>query len=245
MATNTNVTIFDASSILIGARDPDSGVVGELRDIGLSTAFKVALTADTKQLKSAKGDLIQSIQLTPTATVSIDLRDITKDNLALGLGGEVVPVSQATGKTKVIASAKVGTYFLLDAVNISNLVLTSGASPLVAGVDYTADPKFGKVQFLTVQAGPVTATYDVTVQQSLSLLTDITSEYFVRIEAFDLAYNRPVVLELYRVKFSPLKEFDLIGTDFDTLSMDGDILADATQPVDSVYGQYGRLMSLV
>lgn len=102
---NTNITIVDASSILIGARDPDTGVVGELRDIGMSTAFKAALAADTKQLKSAKGDLIQSIQLTPTATVSIDLRDITKDNLALGLGGELIPVTEATGKTKSIASA--------------------------------------------------------------------------------------------------------------------------------------------
>ena len=134
---NTNITIADASSILIGARDLDTGVVGELRDIGLSTAFKAALTADTKHSKSAKGNLIQSIQLTPAATVSIDFRDITKDNLALGLAGEVIAVTEATGKTKSIASATGRNRLITSAVQgyLTGLGLEPG-STVTATVQY-------------------------------------------------------------------------------------------------------------
>ncbi|CAJ6204910.1 Uncharacterised protein [Burkholderia pseudomallei] len=245
MSQVTNVTFYDASAIYIGERDPNTGAVRDLRDVGTSTAFKVALTADKKELKNAKGQLIQSIQLLPAASVSIDLRDITIDNLSLGMNGNLVPVMQTTGQTASIASAKVGTVMLLGAVNVQNVVLKAGATSLVAGTDYTVDTKFGKVVFLTVQAGPVTATFDVTEQTSFGVLTDITKEYFVRIEALDLAYDRPVVLELYRVKFSPLKDFALIGTDYNTISLDGDILIDGSKPIDATYGQYGRYMSVV
>jgi hypothetical protein len=241
----TNVTIFAAQAIFIGARDPDTGAVGELRDVGTSTAFKVSLTADKKELKDAKGQLIQSIQLLPSASVSIDMRDSQLPNLALGVNGNVVPVVKTVGKTMSIASAKVGTIFLLDAVNVENVVLTAGSTPLIEGTDYRLTASHGRIQFLTAQAGQVTATYDVTEQQALGVLTNISGEFYVRIEAIDLAYSRPVVFELYRVKFSPLKDFDLIGTDYNTISLEGDVLIDSSKPLDSVYGQYGKYMAVV
>lgn len=238
MAINQKVTIFDAKAVYFAERNTATGSHGPLFNVGLSTAFKVTLTQDKKELKSPKGELIQSIPLIPSASVSIDMRDITPENLAFGLKAVLKKLAAAVGKTKTVTTTQANEMVTLDAVNVSNVVVKEGEVAQVAGTDYGVDQKFGSVTL--VAPGTYTITYDTAEQSGFGFLTDSAREYFIRIEAIDLASSKPAVLEIFRVKFSALSDFSFIGEDFATIPLEGDMLADNTRDADDEYGQYAK-----
>jgi len=115
---------------------------------------------------------------------------------------------------------------------------------LVKGTHYTVDEDFGAITFLSVATltAPIKAAYTYGAVTDVGIFTAPLPERFLRLEGINTAdSNKPVLVELYRVAFSPLKNLGLITDDLNKFELEGSLLADSTKPYDATLGQYGRI----
>jgi hypothetical protein len=125
--------------------------------------------------------------------------------------------------------------------NITSLVFTPA---LVADTDYTLDAGSGKVTFLVDidTSPPVTAAYGYTDPPSVSMLTAAAFEYSAMFENINKANaNDPGSYEIFRVRFDPAQNIDMLSDELQIPQLVGTVLADLSKDADdSEYGQFGR-----
>jgi len=206
------------------------------------------------------------------ARVNMTLDSFTRDNLvymlagtarSLGTGAQdtlptgTSPASELlinyvnSGVTGAIGNPQPGDVFFTKNMNISSLVVKDSAgSPvtLVAGTNYTADLVTGQITFLTGSfTGPLRATYSkpTTANESVTIFTaPITKERALLFRGLNTAdANKAVRVELYKVIFDPVQNFDLINDEFGTFELEGSVLLDSYRQGDADLGGFGRVMS--
>lgn len=231
------------------------GLPVNTREPGNATALSLALKTDVlEHYESMSGNRSLDLRLIKqkSANVTLTVEEFTADNLALALYGAKISEQAGTVTAEPLGSAApvVGTPYFLAHQGISNLVLTdSAATPttLIDGTHYTADLRFGRVQLLSTTGltGPIQAAYGYGAVDQIGVFTQPLPERHLRFEGVNTAAgNRPVLLELYRVAFDPLKQLDFISDDLNKFELEGSLLADATKPIDAVLGQFGRIVQI-
>lgn len=247
--------------VYLGKRDA-AGLPIEVRSPGNVAELKLALKTEVLEhyeSQSGQRTLDHRMVKQKSATVSLTLEEFTKENLALALYGHHVTGQAGTVNGEPVGGAApvVGDRYFLAHPKVSSLVLKdSSATPatLASGVDYTADPDFGALQFLRLDDGgspvvqytlPFKASYSFGAATWVGIFTQPLPERYLRLEGINTAQgNAKVLVELYRVAFDPLKELALISDDLNKFEMEGSLLADPTKPFDAALGQFGRLVQL-
>lgn len=191
-----------------------------------------------------------SVRISTDYTLSWSVDDMNVANVArfFGASGETVTQAAATGIAINIANPRPGiTYFLgegglnvMGDKNISDVVLTAGATPLVVELDYTVDLVNGSVTFVeggavTAATPAVTGTYN-REQSTFSRFLSAAEDKILAIRFIsDNNGNAPDAADaqeewlMPRVAVSPDGGLDLISDDWRTLTYSGEILKFGTR----------------
>lgn len=204
---------------------------GAFNEKDLSVTMQVMVKAMMKTKEATAANLSLAVFGTQTEQASRDIADVA------------FPVGIADGETHFIPGRP---------VNVSALVITqTGAGgALVAGDDYIADLVHGTVKFLDVagKTQPFKAGFTEGASESVAVMTKVTPEKFLLFRGINIADNeKPVIVEAYRVRFSPAKKIPVKmgdGKNVSDFEFDVELLADPTKPRDTVLGRYGRIRYL-
>jgi len=237
--------------VYLGKRDANGNPI-EVRTPGNVAALSLDLKTDVlEHYESTTGQRGLDLRMVKqkNASVSMTVEEFTKENLALALYGTYNPVTGSTVSTETVSTPlpTLGDRYFLAHQNVSDVVLTdSTGTPvtLVNGTHYTVDEDFGAITFLSVATltAPIKAAYTYGAVTDVGIFTAPLPERFLRLEGINTAdSNKPVLVELYRVAFSPLKNLGLITDDLNKFELEGSLLADSTKPYDATLGQYGRI----
>ena len=240
--------------VYIGERDANGNPIN-LVSPGNVAALTLALKTDVvEHFETSTGNrsLDQQLIKSKSASCKLTAEEFTKENLALALHGTSSAVTAGTVTAEVVSTAAptLGNRYLLEHQKVSTVVITdSSVTPatLVSGTNYTLDADFGALTFTLVTGftAPIKAAYAYAAVTDLGLFTATMPERFVRFEGINTAAsNAPVLLELYRVVFDPLKDLSFISNDFQKFELDGKLLLDSTKSTSDALGQFGRITQI-
>lgn len=236
---------YGQGKVYLAPRD-ENGKPGAWRWIGDVSALQVAMTVESfshKESYSGQRAEVRRLITSKEASVTSTWHDHSPDNLALLLYGAsaTIAAGSVTGET-LPANIQAGERYSLEHQNISDVVI--GA--LVENTDYTVDPEFGAIEFLTAQATAPSVNYKYGASTITSVFDQNPAEVAFRYEGMNLAEDeRKVILELYKLKYDPTSALSLINTDTSLAGLEttAAALADTQRKEDdAVYGRYGRLI---
>ncbi|TQI78699.1 hypothetical protein FHU10_1260 [Serratia fonticola] len=220
---------------------------GPFRFVGQTDACSVELGAETvTQIENYTGQRlpIGELSLGKSGSISMTLKDWTLENLALAMYGKVVKNPSGTVTSEPLPSdVAVGDRIRLDHPFISDVVLTD-TDPLVPGTDYIVDsPSAGIIKLLTPAALTATVAYSYASNEMLGLFTSSPPERWMLFDGINTENEERVVIQFYRVKFSPVSDLSLLHNEgYGELPITANVLADLSQPKDSALGFFGSYM---
>lgn len=232
-------------SVYLSSRDAATGQpTGGFRFLGNVPMLRISTT--TQQIKHQESytgqtltDLV--IETSKEATLGIQLESFDRENLELAMFGTptLLPGATVTGET---ITAYVGRSTPLTNINLTSFSLGS----YVEGDDYLINLKTGMVSIPVgssiADGSTITANYVCGNSEKVSTFTKANQEYWLRFDGLNTAEgDNPVVIDCFKVRFMPSKEYSLIGNELSSLELDGDVLYDALQPDSTADGRFFRV----
>lgn len=205
----------------------------KLRFVGNCEKVDLSFTEETKELKDftqAGGGIANAVSRIDKVEIGLNLYDYSPENLALAMFGENIKQlsGTATGEhhtlyqnhlakllhshisNTTVTDTLTGTVYL---PNIDYEVTNAGIIPLETGsiLDNTA----------------VTIDYAYGASDLIQALVTSGKEYRLVFDGLNEAQSgKKVVLEVYRVKFTPAANLSFIGEEFASIDIKGTALAD-------------------
>lgn len=212
--------------------------VGDVSDL----SFELS-TDDLKHQESFSGQRATVIKLNIGRDGSLDMKfhEHSPENLALLLYSEVIKTA-AGQKTQIIErDLSAGERITLEHINVSKVSIEG----LIDGVDYTVDARYGAITFKDKQIAPLEIEYSYAESRSTPMFTKEPEEMYFRFEGINLAENgEPLVVEFYKVQFSPAQAISLINSDtsLNGLQTKAGVLYDSVREEHEALGRYGRIL---
>ena len=204
-------------------------------------------TANTDKTESYSGQRLQIGQLkgAKTATVNLTLDEWTPLSLALGLYAKPISAAAGTATGEAMPTPiAIGDVIRLDNSFISDLVLEDATNPLVLGTDYRIEsPSAGLIEFLTAQAGPVTADYEHAAVEGVTMFTSTPPKRWLLLDGINTETGESVLLELFIVQFNPVGDLNLITDEYGSIPLTGSVLFDPVNAQDDSLGGFGRVLA--
>lgn len=247
------MSLFSFQGIAYLAERDANGRPKALRDPMNVPTLQVALSTTVKEhQESRSGQRVEDerLQTAKKAEVTMDLEDFSIDNLVEGLYGVKTSVAAGTFSAETFpADLVAGNFVLLDNPNVSDLQVSDSAgtpAQLTPGTDYelTSAPG-GIVKILNpgTYTQPFTADGSFADRDTLAMFASPAPERFIVFDGINTIDESTVRVELYRVRFDPISQLDLINADYGKLSMKGSVLWDYNQANDPSLGRFGRIMT--
>lgn len=216
--------------------------------VGNSPSLQLQLqTETTDKMESYSGNRNQIGRLDrgKTATISMTLDEWTPENLAMGFYGEQVSIATGTVTDEALpTSLKAGDVVRLANPFASSIVLEANATPLVEGTDYRIESgNASLIEILADQVDPVTADYEYAAANAVTMFTTRPKERWLLLDGINTENDERVILELYRCKFNPFGQIDLITDEYGNLPIEGSVLFDPINAPNSNLGGFGRTLT--
>lgn len=235
---------YGQGKVYLALRDPYGRALAQ-RWVGDVSELSVALKTESfvhKESYSSHRAPVRHISLGKEGTVTATWYEHSPENLAVLLYGDnvLVPAGTVTGE-KLPTGIKAGERITLEHQNVTDVEM--GA--LVIGTDYTVDPVYGAITFITTPVGPLSVSYAHASAMNTSMFTQVPVEMALRYEGVNLAESgAPVVLELYKIVLDPASALSLINNDTSLAGLEttASILLDTARPADALLGRYGRVI---
>lgn len=232
-APNTS-NYIRGSGVLYFDRLDASGLPTGLLDLGNAPSFGITPTVETiKHFESRTGmkELDLEADKSIEMVVKFVLEEYNKDTLDLAFLGDGVNryLTQAGGTGQVDAiTAKQDRWLALTKRNVSNVVVTHGATTFVAGYDYAVDAIGGRVFIYlngTIASNEaLTVTYDYGVINYPRILAAIGSPIVGKLVFIgDCNQGANFEIEMWKVKIKCSSEVPFIGDDWGKLNFEGSI----------------------
>lgn len=242
---------YGQGEISLAERDPTTGLPGKFTYVGdVSVLTSKLTTTQAKHIESNSGQrsLAASFTVEKSMTLDMTMHSLSAENLALAMRATVVNTPAGTVTAESLgATVLVGDRVYLANPGVSDLILTDStpATPktLQLGVDYSVDPKFGRINILNVGSyvQPFKAAYSYAARKTVAVFTAAQKYYALRYEGVDLANgNAPVIADYFKVSPGVLQELQHItsGTDVAGMAITGDVLLDDKKPGTDPLGQF-------
>lgn len=241
--------------VLLGASLP-GGKPGALRWVDDAAVLNIALSTneETRQ-ESWSGNKRTTATLSgPTeATFNLTLHHMSRENLALALYGETRTVAAGSITGESFPPVADGDLVALDRGGISNVQITdSNATPATLTEDThfrVDDVEGGVLEMLDTSTftQPFLADYEHMASDDVTMFTaapPIRYLLFSGLNRVDEYRNERVRARLYKMKFNPVSQLDLINESFGSLELSGTLLFEPTAALDDAFGGYGRMEQL-
>lgn len=239
--------------VYLGERQSNGkpGAMHWVNDAGLLN-ISASVSEESRQ-ESYSGQRLTSATLNTgtEVTFNLTLNHATARNLALGLYGteRTVASGSITGEA-LPAGITTGDTVVLDRGDISNLVIEDSAGTpvqLVEGTDYQIESAAGGViEILSDLSGftaPFTASYENGASTDVTMFTQQAPVRYLLLDGVNTVdgSGERVRARLYRCKFNPVSQLDLINSGFGELALTGTALFDALSEPDDALGGFGRI----
>jgi hypothetical protein len=245
----TKRLIFGQGCVYICKRDAQGRKTqcSDTQDVSALTISPSETTVEHMEHCSGKQQVDSSVNFRPTVTGNIVFDSLDDEWLAFFYKGtrSTIASGTVTGEAHVLGADKIlftnQTNITTNKANIT-LAATAPAAAVIPAEDYTVSHT-GKIQI--VQSNVATA---VTVGYAYGAATQVAAytgnaneEYWLVYEGINLAdQERPVIVDIYKCKFSQDGSQELISEDYITLGMGFQILFDDKQPNDPTTGRFLR-----
>lgn len=232
-----------------------SGMPGAFRRIGDAPSFELSMSVEKDsqhESTSGKRQKRSEIIIGQSAMINMTLNDFNTNDLALGLYGTRAAIAAGTVSAEQFPSGlAVGDFVRTNQQNISSVVIEdSTGSPvtLTLGTHYAIhSAEHGIIEILSLNTltQPLLADYSYAGGMNVTMFTQSPPMRWVMLKGINVADdNKPVLVELYKVKFDPMESMALINDAHSNYSMTGDVLYDSTKEANTTLGQIGRILDL-
>ena len=207
-----------------------------LLPIGNVSEFTFSFEEDRKELKNylGGGGNRNVISRVSGITASLNASDFTADNISLALRASVTETSTTPVSDELLPSYGVQDE-LIPFNNLPDLTQTvtvkdSLDAALVAGVDYELVKSGIKVLVNSgIDDKGVTVSYTPLAANMVQALVESGREFVLFMEGLnDAQEGLPFNVRVHRVKFSPAQNLGFISDDFANITLQLDVLADAS-----------------
>lgn len=247
---------FSGQGRLYVADRDSSGNATAFRDVGDVSGLNFQLATEIlEHNEHTSGQRLTDLRIERKKSASMQavIDEFSKENIALACRSTAGTIAGGTVTAEVFTPTGVvaGQIFKTAKPVISSVVVKDSAgSPatLTLGTHYeVTDAKAGLIKFLNVASyvQPFKVDYSNATVDNVPLFTVGLVEKWLRFVGLNGANSdKKVMVDLYRVSFSPLEQFDLIGDDITKFTLNGSVLYDTTKVGDAVLGQFGRVSIL-
>jgi len=218
-------------------------------EVGNCPALSIDLTVETiEHTESWSGQRLTDLRLIKAkkASIKMTLESFSLDNLALGLYGQTASRAAGTVTAESLGTVQAGmVYPLANPVGVSSVVVKDGASATVPASQYELDATFGALKVLDTAGTtmPWTVDYAYGAAKNVAMFLAAPSARRLRLRGVNTAAgNAPVLVELHRVQFDPIKNLAMIQDDHGKLEFEGSVIADPTKAGDPALGMFGRVV---
>ena len=173
-----------------------------------------------------------------------------RKNMALGLYGtdSVVALGAAVADNTLVAhSGKLTPFTKQGVTSVATIKDSTDTTTYTAVTDYILDLPYG---FITVAGGAIVdgstvhAVYNHGAYINVTGLTATIPERWLRFQGLNTAESdEPVIVDIYKVNTQPLSELALIGSEYQSMPIEGSALLDTTRP-SNPYFNYARVSTL-
>ena len=218
-------------------------------EVGNCPALSVDLQVETiEHTESWSGQRMTDLRLIKAkkASLKMTLESFSLDNLALGLYGQTVSRAAGTVTAESLGTVVAGmVYPLAKPVGVSSVVVKDGSNATVPATKYELDATFGMIKVLdtTGTTMPWKVDYAYGAAKNVGMFLVNPPARRLRLRGVNTAQsNAPVLVELHKVQFDPIKNLALIQDDLGKLEFEGSVLADPTKANDPMLGMFGRVV---
>lgn len=206
------------------------------RPVGNVSTLTFAVQSETRELRDYQnpgGGTANSLDRITSVEVTMAMRDFVAENLALATNGAVSDVTSGSA-TDESHTATLDQLIRLDNMDPSSVVVTSDPS----GTTYTegTDYEVNAAGVVPLSGGsisdqdPILITYDYSARRVIEAIVASGQEFEMVFAGLNEAQSgKAVVIDAWRVKFSPAQSLDWIGDDFGELNLTGRVLKDASK----------------
>ena len=212
------------------------------RFIGNVSELKLTFEEEKKEqadYTAGGGGLANSITRIKTVGVSLVAVDFSDENLSMATYGTKTAVAAiAVAAESVSAPADIADGDrLMELANVLDLAVAPVVTSDPAGTTYVegTDYSFNSAGIVILAAGAITASLSLLVsytKKAVGVIETLTSTAAERRLVFvglnEAQSGAPMVITLYRAKFGPAAELSVIGDDFGSIAIAGDVLSDAS-----------------
>ncbi len=205
----------------------------KLRFVGNCEKVELSFTEETKELKDftqAGGGVSNSVSRIDKVELGLNLFDYSPENLAFAMYGENAVLSAGS----VAAESHILYQNHLTKLNYSH-VSNVGVTDTVSGTTYQQDVDYEVTNagIFILETGniangsDVTVDYDYGASNVIHALMNSGDEYQFVFDGLNEAQSgKKVVLEVYRVKFTPAASLSFLSEDFASIEVTGTALSD-------------------
>lgn len=207
----------------------------KLRFVGNCEKVELSFNEETKELKDftqAGGGVANSVSRIDKVELGLNLFDYSPENLSLAMFGESSNVA-AGGITSETHTLNKNHLTKLNHSHVSNVVVTDSltSSSYQQDVDY----EVVNAGIIPTELGSITdgtevlIDYDYGASDIIHALMNSGDEYHFVFDGLNEAQSgKKVVLEVYRVKFTPAASLSFISDDFASIEITGTALSDSS-----------------
>ena len=220
------------------------GVPAALLPVGSTPELQIAIsTESTDHYESKTGLRSKDAVLYKQTGVAISgtIEEVTKENLELILSGKSIEIPEAQLTDITLGTVQAGAMIDLGHRNLSEVAFKDNLDAAIDAGKYVLDSVYGTVIFNEAITGPVKFSAKAGAKTRTTIANNIGNEYRILFKGIDTLTGDKVVMTLWRVKFSPDTEFDLIHEDFGSYSIEGEALADISKANDAELSVFGHI----
>lgn len=254
MSTNTTPRLFSFQGrVLLGQRLA-SGAPASLQWVGDVTPCQIKLSTTTDDAFDNYTGLRQQIGRMVKQTkcdMSMTFKQWSPAALAVGMYATPLVVAGGTVTGELLPQVVAGDNVKLAQNGVSALTITdSAATPqTVPPANYqipqspVANNNNGIVIFNNIGSftQPFKAAYTYAGATNLAMFTQPSPERYFILDGVDTETGDPVLARLYRLRFDPISQLDIINDGYGSLPVSGSVLYDPLNATDPTLGGFGRI----
>ena len=234
--TQENTQFFVAGDVYLDIFDATFqplGLIGPMNGEAMAVQPQTERVDQLSKMRDSYGQVRNSVVLPQPPELTLALRDVPVEVLAMAFGGDVQSLSEgAQTVTDESVTARLGKWVDLQYrnVNASSVVVTdsTGTTTYVEGTDYEINYRLGMLRALS--GGAITDVQDLLVDYATSAVSGQRIQAMTRsqikasivVDGVNMAdNNRQVRAEIFRATLAPDGALDLMAEEHITASFTG------------------------
>jgi hypothetical protein len=177
-------------------------------------------------------------------TFDMDIDEFTQDNMHLLTGGKRTDVEAGTVVGELL-TAKKGAFIPTAHMHLISLTIAA----YTEGSDYTVDLEAGGIHIPSTSSiangASVSVNYSFNGYQKVGMQTSALPMYWVRLNGSNLVDDTPVVVDIFKARINPPGQLQLVGDDFSSITVSGNMYYDELQSDTETDGRILRIRNVV